>query len=252
MITLIIILILTCIIAVSVGYLGYLAFGATTKSLILYNLPNDDGLSITAKACYIFTVMGSFTLVIQPIFYILERGDWYKEAFYKVPPSKIKREKSDSDEELEAPQSINAASVKTYVEDDSLSMCGLFSYALLRISIVFTLVGLSMLIPNVHLLLIFGGSILGTITNIYIPVIFYNRAYTFSEKNQKLEKAKKDGDEEPLMGDEPEQEAPPSDKRFGIKVGNIIVVILGTIFGIWGLVYIILEMKDGKAKADEA
>jgi len=35
-------------------------------------------------------------------------------------------------------------------------------------------------------------------------------------------------------------------------VGNIIVVILGTIFGIWGLVYIILEMKDGKAKADEA
>ena len=87
MITLVIILVLTCIIASSVGYLGYLAFGSTTKSLILYNLPNEDPLSITAKICYIFTVMGSFVLVIQPIFYILERGIWYKEAFYKVPPS---------------------------------------------------------------------------------------------------------------------------------------------------------------------
>ena len=54
------------------------------------------------------------------------------------------------------------------------------------------------------------------------------------------------------MGMEPEQEAPPTDKRFGIKVGNILVVILGTIFGIWGLVYIIIEVKNGDAKADEA
>lgn len=179
MITLIIILILTCIVAVSVGYLGYLAFGATTKSLILYNLPNDDGLSITAKACYIFTVMGSFVLVIQPIFYILERGDWYKEAFYATPPSKQKGEKEDQEEEA-PPMSVKS---KDYVEDDSLSCCGMTSFVLLRISIVFLLMALSMLIPNVHLLLIFGGSILGTITNIYIPVIFYNRAYTYSEKN---------------------------------------------------------------------
>ena len=81
MITLVIIIILTVFIASTVGYLGYLAFGATTKSLILYNLPNDDPLSIMAKVCYILTIMGSFVLVIQPIFYILERGEWYKEAF---------------------------------------------------------------------------------------------------------------------------------------------------------------------------
>ena len=113
---------------------------------------------------------------------------------------------------------------------------------------------LSMLIPNIHLLLIFGGAILGTITNIYIPVLFYNRAYSFSDKNQKLEKAKKEDDGEPLIeGQQQEQvETPKSDKRFGIKVGNIIVLILGTIFGIWGLVYIILEMKNGSAKKDEA
>jgi amino acid permease len=243
MITLIIILVLTCIIASSVGYLGYLAFGATTKSLILYNLPNDDSLSITAKICYIFTVMGSFVLVIQPIFYILERGEWYKETFYQVPPSKIKRDKAEPEEEenLEAPQSLHAGSVRTYVEDDSLTTCGLFSFAILRIGIIMVLMGLSMLIPNIHLLMIFGGSILGTITNIYVPVIFYNRAYTFTSKNQKLEKAKKDDDMEPMMmkeegQEDPEPEAEASDRRFGIKIGNIIVVIAGTIFGIWGLV----------------
>jgi hypothetical protein len=149
--------------------------------------------------------------------------------------------------------SVAPSSSKSYVEDDTLSTCGIFSYALLRISIIFTLMALSMLIPNIHLLMIFGGSILGTITNIYIPVIFYNRAYSYTEKNQKLEKARKDGDEEPLMGMEPDEETPPlEDKRWGIKLGNIFVVVLGTIFGIWGLVYIILEMKDGKAKADEA
>ena len=64
MITMTIILTLTVLIASTVGYLGYLAFGATTKSLILYNLPNDDPLSITAKICYILTITGSFVLVI--------------------------------------------------------------------------------------------------------------------------------------------------------------------------------------------
>lgn len=254
MITLVIILVLTVVIASSVGYLGYLAFGTTTKSLILYNLPNDDPLSITAKVCYIFTIMGSFVLVIQPIYYIIERGEWYKEAFYAVPPSKVKKEKPDPEEEmnLEAPQSLNAGSTRTYVEDDALSMCGIFCFAIIRIALIMILFALSMLIPNIHLLLIFGGAILGTITNIYLPVIFYNRAFTFTDKNKALEKAKKDEDMQPLMENQTEQEPPSSDKRFGIKVGNILAVILGTFFAIWGLVYIIMEMKSGDAKKDEA
>jgi amino acid permease len=99
MITLVIIIVLTVLIASTVGYLGYLAFGATTRSLILYNLPNDDPLSITAKICYILTIMGSFVLVIQPIFYIIERCEWYKEAFYSVPPSKAKKEKLENPED---------------------------------------------------------------------------------------------------------------------------------------------------------
>jgi amino acid permease len=40
MIAVICIVILTLLVAATVGYLGYLAFGATTKSVILLNLPN--------------------------------------------------------------------------------------------------------------------------------------------------------------------------------------------------------------------
>lgn len=55
-------------VAGTVGYIGYLAFGATTKSVILYNLPNDDTVSIIAKCLYILTICGSFVLLIQPVF----------------------------------------------------------------------------------------------------------------------------------------------------------------------------------------
>jgi hypothetical protein len=46
-----------------------------------------------------------------------------------------------------------------------------------------------MLIPNIGLLITFTGAILGTIINIWLPVIFYNRAYNGSPKNLELIKA---------------------------------------------------------------
>jgi len=58
------ILILTFFIAIAVGYIGYLAFGAATKGIILYNLPNDDPWAITAKCAYVLTICGSFVLII--------------------------------------------------------------------------------------------------------------------------------------------------------------------------------------------
>jgi len=72
---------LTVFVAGSVGYIGYLAFGETAKSVVLYNLPNDDPISITAKCLYILTICGSFVLIIQPIFSIVERSGWYNEWF---------------------------------------------------------------------------------------------------------------------------------------------------------------------------
>ena len=59
---------LTIFVAMSVGYSGYLAYGNTVKSVIIYNLPNEDPLSITVKICYLVTICGSFVLLSQPVF----------------------------------------------------------------------------------------------------------------------------------------------------------------------------------------
>jgi hypothetical protein len=61
-------------------------------------------------------------------------------------------------------------------------------YTFVRILIVATLTFLAFLVPNISILLTFGGAVLGTIVNILIPVLFYNRAYNYSHKNRSLEK----------------------------------------------------------------
>jgi hypothetical protein len=50
--------------AVPIGYLGYLAFGDTVKSVLIMDLPYDDSLSVVAKLFYTLTIMGSFVLMI--------------------------------------------------------------------------------------------------------------------------------------------------------------------------------------------
>lgn len=44
------------------------------------------------------------------------------------------------------------------------------------------------MIPNISILITFVGAVLGTIVNILIPVLFYNRAYNDGKKNQLLVK----------------------------------------------------------------
>jgi amino acid permease len=61
----------------SVGYLGYFAFGNSSKSVIIYNLPNEDIMSIVIKCCYLITVMGSFVLLSQPVFHVIESTLFY-------------------------------------------------------------------------------------------------------------------------------------------------------------------------------
>ncbi len=73
----ILMVILLIIMGIGTGVIGYMAFGAASKSTLLFNLPNGDPLSITAKICYVFTLMGSFVLLAQPIFYVIESANWY-------------------------------------------------------------------------------------------------------------------------------------------------------------------------------
>jgi len=70
-------------------------------------------------------------------------------------------------------------------------------FAAFRILVVIVVAAIAFIIPNIHILLTFCGAILGTIVNIVIPVLFYNKAYAWTPKNRKL--VKKKDDEEPLM-----------------------------------------------------
>lgn len=114
MIAVISILILTFLIAVSVGYIGYLAFGASTKGVILYNLPNDDPASIFAKCAYVLTICGSFVLLIQPIFYIMESSNWYSNLIY------TKREKKDDKKEEEKAMEPDQAAANLSADFDTI------------------------------------------------------------------------------------------------------------------------------------
>jgi len=68
---------LATFIALGIGLLGYITFGDKIESLIIYNLPNNDMISILAKISYIITICGSFVLVVQPLFQIMEKSESY-------------------------------------------------------------------------------------------------------------------------------------------------------------------------------
>lgn len=78
MITALVIVIVSFFLAMTVGYLGYFAFGNTVKSVILYNLPSEDPASIIAQIFYILTITGSYVLLVQPIFHVIESSSLYR------------------------------------------------------------------------------------------------------------------------------------------------------------------------------
>ena len=106
------------------------------------------------------------------------------------------------------------------------------------------------IIPNINILITFTGAVLGTIVNIVLPVLFYNRAYTASEKNKNLQKKKGEGneDEEKQLLDKKKdkkgkankEEEEDKDPRFAIKCCNWFVLACGVIIGIVGLAYVIM------------
>jgi len=123
----------------------------------------------------------------------MESSGWYTKVFYGKDE---KNEKKDDKEEMEKdegaanlsqeelkPKEDENSDTVSKENDENIGFCKWLLFALLRILIIFSIAGLSFLIPNIHILLTLAGSILGTIVNIYLPVIFYNRAYNFSEKN---------------------------------------------------------------------
>lgn len=208
---------LTIVVAVGIGYIGYLAFGEKTKSVILFNLPNDDPASIIAKIFYILTIMGSFVLVANPVFRVIEKSGWYRSLAgldddgLNAPDKLAKHGSSMPAANLaESPepkgmsnQGPGAAanlsdegksgneggekSVCSYEEDEPLTCCSGVVYFGFRTLIIILLCIIAFSIPNINILLTIGGALLGTTVNIVLPILFYNRAYAFSAKNRMFE-----------------------------------------------------------------
>jgi len=60
--------------------------------------------------------------------------------------------------------------------------------------------------PDVNVVLTVGGSIIGTIVNVIVPVMFYNRAYPGDLKHLKKDKGSKEEEEESLIDSEKQSE----------------------------------------------
>ena len=83
---------MTVLIACTVGYVGYFAFGNSAKSVIIYNLPDHDPASIITKIFYIITICGSFVLVINPVFHVIESSNFYNGRCSDPPKDDVPEE----------------------------------------------------------------------------------------------------------------------------------------------------------------
>ena len=233
-------------IAVMTGFLGYFAFGETTDTVILLNMPNNTWIGVVAKLFYCFTIMGSFVLLIQPIFYIIERSDWYTRIL------------EPDQEEEHAPIHINENGEPVYLNRAVVkpqSTMQMIVFVVIRMIVVAVVVLTSFSFPNLNLVLTLGGSILGTIMTIVLPVTFYNRAYSMTEKNQKYDKnnyGNPEADEaDGLLQQEVDhdrdieesknpkiikQDVKKTDKRRCLKIINYLVLISGCTLSLIGFI----------------
>ena len=68
------------IVPLGFGYATYIAFGHHVKACILYSLPAGDPLSTVANIFFILSIMGSFVLLSQPLYYIIETSGWFRSC----------------------------------------------------------------------------------------------------------------------------------------------------------------------------
>jgi len=105
------------------------------------------------------------------------------------------------------------------------------------------------MIPNIGLLITFIGAILGTIINIWLPVIFYNRAYNGDTKNLQLIKANQEERAKLIAEGGDPRTIDLDDPRKWIKIASWFIFVLGTFIGIYAFVVCMIELQD--AKPDE-
>ena len=59
-------------IAIVVGSLSYFTYGNSIESIILYNLPHHEVISVVTKFLYVLTIMGIYVLLLFPVYKVIE------------------------------------------------------------------------------------------------------------------------------------------------------------------------------------
>ena len=145
------------------GILSCYAFGPRIEEIILYNLPKREAFTILTQAFYMLNIMGTFVMMAQVIFVLVEKNypDMSALAFY-----------------------------------------------LYRVSFVLAVFVMTILVPNVNVVLsLFAGSICSCALLI-LPVVFWRKAY---------------------LTDEPVKPEKELKQERLIKLGWIVIVISGSI-----------------------
>jgi hypothetical protein len=183
-------------IGVAVGVLGYVAFGNSCSSTILLNMPNEVFIGVFAKVCYIVTIIGSYVLLCQPIFYIMESSKTYQELL-EGPIQKERKERAISREHFEINSEESEIEYDQFGFDDPLqgyhinTLTRYFKFYFFRTMMTLMVTCFSFFFPSINILLAVGGSVMGTLMTIVMPVMFYNRAYSGSEKNLMMDKGER-------------------------------------------------------------
>jgi len=182
-------------------------------------------------------------LVIQPINHVIETSNWYNGRCSDPP----------AQEEEETPGNDNIDPARSNIEqpqdEESKGALWWVKFFVVRTTIVVIVFFVSILIPNIGLLVTFIGAILGTIINIWLPVIFYNRAYNGKTKNLELIKANQEERAKLIADGGDPATIDLVDPRRWTKVASWFIFVLGTFSGIYGFVYCMIELQD--AKPDE-
>jgi hypothetical protein len=178
--------------------------------------------------------MGSFPLVAHPIFHLIETSD-----IYRYNPFNNDENHTPLDE-----------SYNIEFFNDQERLYDWLKFYCVRTAVILVIYLLSILIPNISILITFLGALLGTIINVWIPVLFYNRAYNNTEKNKAL--AKMDSLKREalissgvmILSDPNDLNSEPIDGRIGIKLLSWIMFVVGTFVGLYSFIYVIIVFSE--------
>lgn len=171
-------IVLSVFFASLIGILGYLAFGNSCESTILFNMPNDAAIGIAAKLCYVTTIMGSYVILLQPIFHIVETQKFYQSFLEPSVPEPPLEEEQHYLEQISDSNYDDQGEPEEYQIDKPIRM---FKFVFFRVMLVTFITLSAFVFPNLNVMLVLGGAILGTTMTVIMPVVFYNRAYSHPE-----------------------------------------------------------------------